>query len=110
MFYDKVINSNLNEIRFVVSGVSPAVVVPMMINIQEAGLGIMENIPALIIAASCIDNIVAITGHSLIIGVVFNSGQLWWIILQCPLQILFGVWLGIVSAVVLSFLQVDHLV
>lgn len=110
MIFFWIINSNLNENRFVVSGVSPAVVVPMMINIQEAGLGIMENIPALIIAASCIDNIVAITGHSLIIGVVFNSGQLWWIILQCPLQILFGIWLGIVSAVVLSFLQIDHLV
>lgn len=90
------------------SGVSPAVVVPMMINIQESGLGVTKSIPALVIAASCIDNIVAITGHSLIIGIVFNSGQLWWIILQCPVQILIGICFGLVAAGFLSILLVDH--
>lgn len=90
------------------SGVSPAVVVPMMIAIQEDRLGIDKGIPALVIAASCIDNIVAITGHSLIIGIVFNSGQLWWIIVQCPIQILVGICAGLVVAVLLVILQVDH--
>ena len=57
-----------------ISGVSPAVVVPLMIELQEKDLGVSKNIPGLIIAASCIDNIIAITGHSLMIGIVFNKG------------------------------------
>lgn len=93
-----------------VSGVSPAVVVPMMIQIQEMGLGVDKQIPALVIAASCIDNIVAITGYSLINGLVFNSGQLWWIIVQCPIQILVGICFGIFAAACLTLVKIDHLV
>lgn len=57
-----------------VSGVSPAVVVPLMIDLQDRKLGTDKNLPTLVIAASCIDNIIAITGHSLMIGIVFNKG------------------------------------
>jgi hypothetical protein len=59
----------------VISGVSPAVVVPLMIELKQKGLGESKNIPTTIIAGSCIDNIVAITGHSLLIGIIFNSGE-----------------------------------
>ena len=65
---------DLFRLRFVVSGVSPAVVVPLMIDLEKKRLGVAKNIPTLVIAASCIDNIVAITGHSLLIGIVFNKG------------------------------------
>ena len=34
-----------------------------------------KNISGVIIAASCIDTIIAITGHSLMIGIVFNKGE-----------------------------------
>ena len=61
--------------RFVVSGVSPAVIVPMMIDLEEKHLGTDKKIPTLIIASSCIDNIVAITGHSVMLGIIFNKGK-----------------------------------
>ncbi len=61
--------------RFAISGVSPAVVVPLMIELKNKGLGESKNIPSTVIAASCIDNIVAITGHSLLIGILFNKGD-----------------------------------
>lgn len=57
------------------AGVSPAVVVPIMIQIQDQKLGTEKNIPTLAIAASCIDNIIAITGHSLLISIIFNNGK-----------------------------------
>lgn len=60
--------------RFIICGVSPAVIVPMMIECQEAKLGTTKKIPSLVISASCIDNIVAIAGHSLVIGIIFNTG------------------------------------
>ncbi|CAF0984040.1 unnamed protein product [Brachionus calyciflorus] len=93
---------------FVVSGVSPAVVVPLMINLQEKDFGVAKNIPGLIIAASCIDNIIAITGHSLMIGIVFNKGELWWSILQCPIQIGVGLIFGLVIGFCFNIIRLDH--
>lgn len=93
---------------FVISGVSPAVVVPLMIQLQETGLGVAKNIPGFVIAASCIDNIIAITGHSLMIGVVYNKSQIWWTLLECPLQILVGVLFGILVAFFLSIIRLEH--
>ncbi|RNA18518.1 mitochondrial sodium hydrogen exchanger 9B2-like [Brachionus plicatilis] len=93
---------------FVISGVSPAVVVPLMIQLQETGLGVAKNIPGFIIAASCIDNIIAITGHSLMIGIVFNQGEIWWTLLQCPLQILAGLIFGIAVAFFFSIFRLEH--
>ena len=45
-----------------------------MIQCQEKGLGTARKIPSLVVASSCIDNIIAIAGHSLIIGIIFNKG------------------------------------
>ena len=72
--YTHVIHSKINYCRFVVANVSPAVVVPSMIDLEERRLGTGKNIPSLAIASSCLDNILAITGHSLMIGIVFNKG------------------------------------
>jgi NhaP-type Na+/H+ or K+/H+ antiporter len=84
------------------------VVVPMMLNAQDLGLGVTKNIPILIIAASCIDNIVAITGHSLVIGLVFDSGQLWWTLIQCPIQICAGIVFGLIAGFFMAIFQIDH--
>ena len=60
---------------FILCGVSPAVVVPMMIDLQEKKIGIAKRIPTLVIAASCFDNIIAITGYSLMINMAFSQGN-----------------------------------
>ena len=91
-----------------VSNVSSAVVVPMMINMQETGRGVAKNIPSLVITASCIDSIIAIVGHSVVMCIMFNTGQLWWVILQCPIQILIGICSGLFAAGCLVLLQIDH--
>lgn len=93
---------------FVISGVSPAVVVPLMIQLQEIGLGVEKNIPGLVVAASCIDNIVAITGHSVMIGLAYNNGEIWWTLSQCPLQVLTGIAFGIAVALFLNIVRLDH--
>ena len=73
-FKRNLVISNFLTKRFVVSNVSPAVVVPYMIVLEEKRLGTNKNIPSLAIASSCLDNIFAITGNSLIIGIIFNKG------------------------------------
>lgn len=60
---------------FVVGAVSPAVVVPSMLLLQENGYGIKKGIPTLLMAASSLDDIIAITGFSTCLSIVFSSGK-----------------------------------
>ena len=58
---------------FVLAAVSPAVVVPGMIKLQETKLGISKGIPTLIIAAASIDDVLAITGFSVCLSFAFTT-------------------------------------
>ncbi|KAM6148052.1 putative SLC9B1-like protein SLC9B1P1 [Erethizon dorsatum] len=61
---------------FVLGAVSPAVVVPSMLCLQEAGYGIEKGIPTVLIAASSMDDIVAITGFNTLLNLIFSKGSL----------------------------------
>ncbi|XP_026553640.1 sodium/hydrogen exchanger 9B2-like [Pseudonaja textilis] len=60
---------------FVLGAVSPAVVVLSMLMLQRQGLGVDQGIPTLLIAAASIDDIVAITGFNVFLGMAFSSGS-----------------------------------
>lgn len=59
---------------FVQAAVSPAVLVPFMLNLQETKLGTNKGIPTLLIAASSLDDVVAISGFSVLLSVIFSTG------------------------------------
>uniref|UniRef100_A0A0D9QVL1 Solute carrier family 9 member B1 n=1 Tax=Chlorocebus sabaeus TaxID=60711 RepID=A0A0D9QVL1_CHLSB len=59
---------------FVLGAVSPAVVVPSMMVLQENGYGVEEGIPTLLMAASSMDDVLAITGFNTCLSIVFSSG------------------------------------
>ncbi len=61
--------------RFVLSAVTPAVVVPSMLSLAERGYGVRQGIPTLVIAAASIDDVLAISGFTVILGVVFTHGM-----------------------------------
>lgn len=54
--------------------VSPAVVVPSMLWLQEEGLGVDKGIPTLVMAAASFDDVLAITGFGVVLGLVFTKG------------------------------------
>nr|XP_040148966.1 sodium/hydrogen exchanger 9B1 isoform X3 [Ictidomys tridecemlineatus] len=81
---------------FVLGAVSPAVVVPSMLLLQEKGYGIEKGIPTLLIAASSLDDIVAITGFNTFLSIVFSSGGVIDNILSSLRDILVGVLVGTV--------------
>lgn len=60
---------------FVLGAVSPAVVVPSMLLLQENGYGVEKGIPTLLVAASSMDDVVAITGFNTFLSMVFSSGK-----------------------------------
>lgn len=61
--------------RFVISAVSPAVVVPSLLSLSERGYGIDKGIPTLVIAAASLDDVLAITGFGVLLGIAFSTGQ-----------------------------------
>lgn len=58
---------------------SPAVVVPSMLLLQEGGYGVEKGVPTLLMAAGSFDDILAITGFNTCLGVAFSTGNL-----TCP--------------------------
>lgn len=87
---------------FILAAVSPAVVVPQMIKLIDNSLGTNKNIPTLILAASSIDDVFAITIMTVFMGLyggknINIAGQL----LGIPISIILGVLLGLLVGLIL---------
>ena len=61
--------------RFIVAAVSPAVVVPGLLALADAGYGVQQGVPTLVIAAASLDDVLAITGFSVAMAVSFAQGK-----------------------------------
>lgn len=60
---------------FVLAAVSPAVVVPCLLQLQEKGYGVVKGIPTLVIAAASVDDVLAISGFTIFLGITFKGGE-----------------------------------
>ena len=107
---------------FVLAAVSPAVVVPCLLALQARGLGVdkgekekIENnttaptnnvgIPTLVIAAASIDDVLAISCFTVLVGVTFNPGSdLARTALQGPLEVVAGLGYGLLLGITATFL------
>ncbi|KAK8396546.1 hypothetical protein O3P69_005530 [Scylla paramamosain] len=81
---------------FVVAAVSPAVVVPGLLKLAEEGYGVEAGIPTLVIAAASLDDVLAITGFSVMMGLAFAEGSLVWTLAKGPLEVVAGLVYGVV--------------
>jgi len=95
-------------VGFMVAAVSPAIDVPEAIKLRGLKLGVDKGIPTLIIGASSIDNVFAITGFSVCLSIAFaQSTQLmetWKLILKGPLEALLGIAYGCAVGFLLWYL------
>ena len=57
---------------FILAAVSPAVIVPMMIDYQSRGLGMKKGIPTMVLAASAIDDALAVFISALFLSEKIN--------------------------------------
>ncbi|XP_045108402.1 sodium/hydrogen exchanger 9B2-like isoform X2 [Portunus trituberculatus] len=81
---------------FIVAAVSPAVVVPGLLKLAEEGYGVEAGIPTLVIAAASLDDVLAITGFSVMMGLAFAEGSLVWTLAKGPLEVVAGLVYGVV--------------
>ncbi|CAH1388387.1 unnamed protein product [Nezara viridula] len=78
-------------IGFILSPISPAVVVPTLLSLKEKGYGEDKGISTLVIAASSIDDILSISAFGVIMSAIFTpENDMTMAILQGPLELLGG--------------------
>ncbi|NQZ58126.1 MAG: cation:proton antiporter [Lentisphaeraceae bacterium] len=99
---------------FVIAAVSPAVIVPQMLELQEKGLGSNKNIPTLILASATVDDIIAISGFGICLSLIStaNAATTDWrlLLIQVPLSLITGVTIGYyITRPLIRFLKASHL-
>jgi len=82
---------------FIISAVSPAVVVPSLLSLQERRYGTAKGIPTLVLAAASFDDVLSISGFGICVGLAFSSSSngLAFDILRAPLEVAAGIVAGI---------------
>jgi NhaP-type Na+/H+ or K+/H+ antiporter len=81
---------------FVLAAVSPAVIIPCLMSLSSRGYGVAKGIPTLVIAACSADDVVAISGFGIFLGLTFSKGApLWKLILHGPIEVIIGVSFGV---------------
>ncbi|XP_058923444.1 sodium/hydrogen exchanger 9B2 isoform X2 [Kogia breviceps] len=80
---------------FVLGAVSPAVVVPSMLLLQEGGYGVEKGVPTLLMAAGSFDDILAITGFNTCLGMAFSTGSTVFNVLKGVLEVVIGMATGL---------------
>merc|ERR1719414_110898 len=81
---------------FVLAAVSPAVIIPSLMTLSQRGYGVAKGIPTLVIAACSADDVVAISGFGIFLGLTFSKGKpLWQLILHGPIEVIIGVSFGV---------------
>jgi solute carrier family 9B (sodium/hydrogen exchanger), member 1/2 len=99
---------------FIVAAVSPAVIVPAMLQLKEQGWGMRRGVPVIVLAGASVDDVFAITLFTAFLGMATQAGgspvgQ----IARIPVQIVGGILLGAVVgwglAVLFRRVHVSHL-
>ena len=88
---------------FIIAAVSPAVVVPQMLELKKHGFGQNREVPTLLLAGASLDNIFAITIFGVFLSLFSNTGQsIMSIVVRLPLGIIAGLALGLLAGYLLS--------
>ena len=85
------------SLGFILAAVSPAVVVGGMFDLQARGYGVAKGIPSLVVAAASFDDVVAITGYTIMKSFAIQSNDhnnLGWTIMHGPTDVALGIIVG----------------
>lgn len=94
---------------FMIAAVSPAVVVPSMLDLKEKGRGKKNEVPTLILAGASIDDVFAITLFTVFLGLA-SGGDINFAMaaLSVPVSIIVGIAAGAIAGYILSFFFSRH--
>lgn len=88
---------------FIISAVSPAVLIPSMVDLIKRGLGMKKAIPQMMLAGGSADDSIAIALFTTFIGLYFrSSSNIGANLIKIPLTIALGIGIGVVMAYILG--------
>ncbi len=91
-------------LAFVIAAVSPAIIVPGMIDLKEKGLGKKKSIPTMLLAGASIDVIFAITFFGIFLGIGNSKGVgVVNLLLSIPVSIILGILFGVLIGHILVY-------
>ncbi|MCH2208663.1 MAG: cation:proton antiporter [Lentisphaerales bacterium] len=90
-------------LAFIIAAVSPAVIVPMMLKLQEDKIGTGKKIPTLILASVTLDDILAITGFGVCLALLSINST------EAPLAIIIFLPFAIVTGIAFGWLLIKPL-
>lgn len=94
---------------FMIAAVSPAVVVPSMLELKEKGRGKKNEVPTLVLAGASIDDVFAITLFTVFLGLAAGGAvNIPAAVLSVPISIIAGIAAGIAAGYLLSFFFSRH--
>jgi len=86
----------------VLAAVSPAVVVPLMINFIGRNMGAEKGIPTMVLAASAMNDVLVIVVYTMLVRAIINQGaSIAWGVAGIPVSIFLGVGVGLVVGILL---------
>jgi NhaP-type Na+/H+ or K+/H+ antiporter len=91
---------------FIVSAISPAVVVPSLLNLADQGYGVSTGIPNMVVASAALDVVFSIAGFGICSGfaVMQDGAPLWMAVARAPLEVIIGVSVGCACAAMLVYI------
>ncbi len=90
---------------FMISAVSPAVIVPSMLDLIEQGYGKKNEVPSIVLAGASVDDVFAITLFSVFLGLTSAAGvNLTRTVISIPVSIAGG----IISGIIVGWLLVKY--
>ncbi len=89
---------------FMISAVSPAVIVPSMLDFKSKGYGKKKDVPTIILAGASVDDVFAITIFSVFLGLATGGdSHIGKALLNIPISILLGIIPGIIVGYILVY-------
>lgn len=90
---------------FIIAAVSPAVIVPRMLNLQERKIMTEHRVPTIVLAGASVDDIVAITFFSSFLGIYLGKNlNIFYQFISIPLAIILGIFLGTIIGYLLIYI------
>ena len=81
----------------VVGAVSPAVIVPKMINLIDNGYGIDKGIPQMILAGASVDDVFVIVMYTTFTSIAKGENVSWMSFAEIPVSIIVGIVVGLIA-------------
>lgn len=88
---------------FIIAAVSPAVVVPAMLDLKSGGFGKKKEVPTLVLAGASLDDVIAITLFSVFVGLGSGQETSW---ISIALGVPAGITLGALGGALIGYLFV----